>query len=161
MKRNWDGISQSFFSDSGFLGSLLPRLYVCSFTFYSVLSFLIFSCSFFFVRVHFNHFPSFTSTATFFERSFVDFVQTKIYVCRERAKMEIYLTYLSAFLRIFLFMCLVVWDLFNARTLLHAMISWPFRENVRVFLHFFHLLCYTVLLLASNLFHLVLFFIIK
>lgn len=66
--------------------------------------------------------------------------------------MEIYLTYLSAFFRIF-FMC----DFFSMQGLNYmiSMISWLFRESVGAFFAYFSFILF--LLLASNLFHLVLF----
>lgn len=80
MKRNWDAFTEFLFQ-FGFSRAIC-LVYMCSFTFYSVLSFLISHIVLFFAHLHqfilFFSFPfSFTLSLTFLGRSFVGLVKSK------------------------------------------------------------------------------------
>lgn len=153
MKRNWDAFTEFLFQ-FGFSRAICLG-YMCSFTFYSVLSFLISHIVLFFAHLHqfilFFSFPfSFTLSLTFLGRSFVGLVKSK-YIKNG----NIFNLSFSLFSEFFLCVCFWVGFFFmHGLYCMITVISWPFRERVR---EFFCIFIYAVTLLVSNLFRLVLF----
>lgn len=139
MERHWDGIHRAeFLFRFGFLSSLWPWLctFVRSFTFYSVLSFLIFSCPFQPLSSSFY----FLCHISFLERSFVDLVQTK--KCNREREQGIENKNGNLFnLSLCLFRIFFMWFPLNARTVLHVYYDILTIPGKRFSVPFFKILC--------------------